>query len=68
MFKAKASQDIYLVAVYDNDKLTNDRLNHGKSLNDLEEALSHLPVTVEYAHLLKKNDDIFRTCGPSNHP
>lgn len=66
--KAMAPHDIYLVAVYDNDRLTNNDLNHPQTLNDLEHALSALPVTVEFAHLLEKNDEIFRTSGPSHPP
>lgn len=69
MFKTVIEpQDIYLVAVYADNRLTNRDLVDSQTLNDLEHALSALPVTVKFAHLLEKNDEIFRTCGPSNAP
>ena len=63
--KAMAPYDIYVVAVYDDNRLENRSLTDSKTLSDLEHALSALPVTVEFAHLLEKNDEIFRCCGPS---
>lgn len=66
--QAKAPHDIYLVAVYDYKRLTNSNLTGFTTLSDLERALGALPVTVEFAHLLKKNDElfeIFRDGGPT---
>lgn len=63
--KAMAPHDIYVVAVYDDNRLEKRSLTDSKTLNDLEQALRALPVTVEFAHLLEKNDEIFRCCGPS---
>ena len=63
--KAMAPYDIYVVAVYDYNRLEKRSLAESKALSDLENALSALPKTVEFSHLLEKNDEIFKCCGPS---
>ena len=61
--QAAAPHGIYLVAVRDDDRLT-----ASPTFASLEQALNALSETVEFAHLLEKNDDIFRCCGPSLPP
>ena len=61
IFKAKSPPDLYVVAVYDDDKVKD---NSKKAC--LEFGAARLPATVEFANLIKKADDEpFRTCGPS---
>ena len=61
IFKAVAPQDIYVVPVYDDYRVTDAQQRC------LEREVRNIRVmTVEFAHLVKKADDEpFKTCGPS---